>query len=162
MTWLCWLANYFTNPSSHVSIILYFRTKIYNLHTHTHTYIYIYIYIYGEVVDFSECISRIKLRGKVDKSNSYNKHYIGETQRNLGKIFFEHKKSFKVNALFSNILDLKHTFNLSQSTLIKPIHCKKSCRLVESSKTNHIKQLPGSTRFHPILHTLREMKTISE
>ena len=30
------------------------------------------------------------------------------------------------NALFSHMLDLKHTFNFSQTTLIKPIHSKKT------------------------------------
>ena len=41
------------------------------------------------------------------------------------------------------MLDLKHTFNFFQANLIKPIHCKKSHRLLEStiiSKTKHIKQ----------------------
>ena len=49
------------------------------------------------------------------------------------------------------MLDLKHTFNFSQATLIKPIHCKKICRLLEStvfSKIKHIKQRP---RFFQIL-----------
>ena len=50
------------------------------------------------------------------------------------------------NILFSHKLEFKHTFNFFQATLTKPIHCKKSHRLLESvviSKTNHIKQRPG-------------------
>ena len=55
-----------------------------------------------------------------------NKHYIGETQRNLEKIIYEHKRSIKTNddrnAFFPHMLELKHNFNFSQATLIKPIH----------------------------------------
>ena len=34
--------------------------------------VYIYIYIYIEMVDFGESDKMIKIRGKVDKSNTYN------------------------------------------------------------------------------------------
>ena len=57
------------------------------------------------------------------------------------------------NALFSHMLELKHTFKFPQATLIKPIHCKKSQRLLESvviSKTNHIKNVQA---FIKSLHT---------
>ena len=50
------------------------------------------------------------------------------------------------NAFFSHTLDLKHTFNFSQVTLIKLIHCKKSSRLLGSAIISHskyiIKQCP--------------------
>ena len=52
------------------------------------------------------------------------------------------------------MLDLKHTFDFSQVTLIKPIDCKKSRRLFESaaiSKTKHIKQRPGFYQISPYL-----------
>ena len=72
---------------------------------------------------------------------------MGETQRNLEKRIYENKRSIKLNddrnALFSHVLDLKHTYKFSQAALIKAIYCKKSCRLLESafiSKTKHIKQ----------------------
>ena len=49
------------------------------------------------------------------------------------KSFYEHKRSIKRNddrnALFSHMLELKHTFKFSQATLIKHIHRKKSCKL---------------------------------
>ena len=79
-----------------------------------------------------------------------NKHYICETQRNLEKSIYEHKRSIKQNndrnAFYSLMLDIKHTFNISQATLLKPIYCEKSRRLLESAvifKTNHIKQRKG-------------------
>ena len=47
---------------------------------------------------------------------------------NLEKRIYEHKWSNKtnddLNALFSHMLELKHTFNFSQAALIKPIHTK--------------------------------------
>ena len=46
------------------------------------------------------------------------------------------------NALFSHMLDLKHTFNFSQATLVKPIHCIQQESAV-NSQCNHIKQRPG-------------------
>ena len=52
------------------------------------------------------------------------------------------------------MLDLKHTFIFSLATLIKPIHRKKSRRLLESAvffKTKHIKQHPGFFQFSPYL-----------
>ena len=75
-----------------------------------------------------------------------NKHYIGETQHNLEKRIYQHKQiktNDNRNVLFSRMLELKHTFDFSQATRIKPIHCKTSPRLQKSavtSKTNHIKQ----------------------
>ena len=79
-----------------------------------------------------------------------NKHNIGETQRNLEKRIHGYKWSIKINddwnALSFQVLELKQTFNFSQAVLIKPIHCKKSQRLLESmdiSKTNHVEQHPG-------------------
>ena len=87
-----------------------------------------------------------------------NKLYISETQRNLEKRIYEHKRSIKTNddrnALYSHMLELKHTFIFSQATLIKPIHYKKSQRLLESaviSKINHIKQRPGFPQISPYL-----------
>ena len=52
------------------------------------------------------------------------------------------------------MIDLKHTFNFSQATLIKLIHCKKFRRLlkyVAISKTNYIKQCPGFYQISPYL-----------
>ena len=73
-------------------------------------------------------------------------------------MIYEYKQSIKTNdnqnALFSHMLELKHTFNFSQATLIKPIQCKKYQRLLESaviSKTNHIKQRPGFYQISPYL-----------
>ena len=46
---------------------------------------------------------------------------------------------------FPLMLEIKHTFNFSQATLNKPIHCKKSHKLLESAiifKTNHMRQRP--------------------
>ena len=67
-----------------------------------------------------------------------NKHYIYKTQYNLEKRIYEHKRSIKTNdhqnALFSHMLEFQHTFNFSQATLIKPIHCKNSQRVLESPK----------------------------
>ena len=87
-----------------------------------------------------------------------NKHYIGKTQRNQEKIIYEHKWSIKTNddwnTLFSHMLELKHAFNFSQATLIKPIHFKKSQRLLESvviSKTNYIKEHLGFYQISPYL-----------
>ena len=78
------------------------------------------------------------------------KHYIGENQRSLEKRIYKHKRLIKTNDdrndFFSHMLELKLTFNFSQATLLKPIHCKKSCRLLESaviSKTKHIIQRTG-------------------
>ena len=56
--------------------------------------------------------------------------------------------------LFSHMLELKHTFNFPHTTLIKPMHYKKSRRRLESaviSKTNHIKQHPGFYQISPCL-----------
>ena len=62
-----------------------------------------------------------------------NKHYIGESQHNLEKRIYEHKRSIKTNgdrnAPFFHILELKHAFNFPQTILIKPIHCKTFRRL---------------------------------
>ena len=73
-----------------------------------------------------------------------------KTQRNLKIRIYAHKWSIKTNddrnTLFSHMVELKHTFNFSKATLIKPIHWKTPWRLLESaviSKTNHIKQRPG-------------------
>ena len=52
------------------------------------------------------------------------------------------------------MLDLKHSFDFSQTTLNKPIYCEKSRRLLESvviSKTNHIKQRPDFNQISPYL-----------
>ena len=66
-----------------------------------------------------------------------NKHDIGETQRNLEKTIYEHKRLIKTNAdqitLFSYMLELKHTLGFSQATVIKPILCKTSRRILESA-----------------------------
>ena len=90
-----------------------------------------------------------------------DKHYMGKTHHNLEKRIYKHKWSIKLNdywnALFSHMLDLKHIFNFSQVTLIKPIHCKKSLWRLEStviSKTKHIKQWSSFYRFHPTWQTL--------
>ena len=84
-----------------------------------------------------------------------NKHYINETQRNLEKrIWTQMINQNKWLKLFSSTLELKYTFNFSQATLIKPIHCKKSQRLLESaviSETNHIKQCSGFYQILPYL-----------
>ena len=42
---------------------------------------------------------------------------------------------------FPHMLDFKDTFNFSQATLIKPIHCKKSNRLLESTIISHSKHI---------------------
>ena len=91
-------------------------------------------------------------------SKDCNRYYIGKTQCNLEKRIYEHKWSIKTNdnrnALFSHMLELKHTFNFSQTTLIKPIPSKTSWRLLEFaviSKTNHIKQHPGFYQILPHL-----------
>ena len=64
-----------------------------------------------------------------------NKNYFGKTQRNRKKRIYEHKWSIKTNddenTLFSHMLELKHTFDFSKATLIKPIHWKTSWRLQE-------------------------------
>ena len=87
-----------------------------------------------------------------------DEHYIGETQRSLEKRIYKHKWLIEYNddwnALFSHILALKHTSNVSKATLIKPIHCKKSCWLLESiiiSISNHIPQRPGFYQTSPYL-----------
>ena len=52
------------------------------------------------------------------------------------------------------MLELKHTFSFSQTSLIKPIHCKKSHRLLEFeviSKTNHRRQRQGFYQMSPYL-----------
>ena len=45
---------------------------------------------------------------------------MGETQRNLDKRLSEHKQSIKLNddwnAVFSHMLNLKHTFYFSRAT----------------------------------------------
>ena len=47
----------------------------------------------------------------------------------FSKRIYEHKRSIKLNddrnAPFSYVLNLKNTFNFSQTTLTKPLHCKK-------------------------------------
>ena len=45
------------------------------------------------------------------------------------------------------MLELKHTFDFSQVTLMKPIHCKTFQRLLESA----VKQRPGSYQISPHL-----------
>ena len=49
-------------------------------------------------------------------------------KRNLEKRFYEHKQSIKLNDgrndRLTYILDLSHTFQISQATLMKHIHCK--------------------------------------
>ena len=97
-----------------------------------------------------------------------SKYHIGETQRNLEKRIYEHKQSIKTNddsnTFVSHMLELKQTFNFSRATLIKPIHCKKSRRLLESaviSKTNHIKKfqkLQVFTRPHQNCRTTYKTK----
>ena len=82
------------------------------------------------------------------------------------KRIYEQKRSIKTNddrnALFSHMLEFKHTFNFPQAIQIKPIHSKNSWRLLESaaiSKTNHIKQRPGFYQISPYLakhHTKRK------
>ena len=60
------------------------------------------------------------------------------------------------------MLELKNTFDFSQGTLIKPIHCKTSRRLLEFaviSKTNHIKNVQGFTKSHYTLRTSYWTKT---
>ena len=55
----------------------------------------------------------------------------------------DQSKQITIKTLFS---PTQTHVQFSQTTLIKPIHCKKSRRLIEStiiSKTNHIKQHPG-------------------
>ena len=51
------------------------------------------------------------------------------------------------------MLDFKHTFDLSQATLIKRLHCKKSRRLLESAIISHskriIKQRSGFDQISP-------------
>ena len=81
------------------------------------------------------------------------------------KRIYEHKRSIKThddrNALFSYMLDLKHTFNFSQITLIKFIHYKKCRSLLESaviSKTNHLKQWPRLYKISPYLLKCRKLK----
>ena len=52
---------------------------------------------------------------------------------------------------FLNPTGCEHTFDFSQASLIKPTHCKKSRRLLESqviSQFKHIKLQPG---FYQIL-----------
>ena len=53
------------------------------------------------------------------------------------------------------MLDFKHTFNFSQATLIKPILCRNSCHLFESTiilHSNHtIKQHLGFFHISPCL-----------
>ena len=95
----------------------------------------------------------------------WDKHYIGETQRNLAKRMYEHKWSIELNddqnALFSHMLDLKYTFNFFQDTFIEPIHCKKnpdSKNLLSFPKLNTLKTNLVSSRFHPFQQTLFYMK----
>ena len=80
-------------------------------------------------------------------------HRWNQTQ--LRKKIYEHNRSIKTNddrnALFS---ELKHIFNFSEATLIKPIPCKKSRWLLESaviSKANYIWQHPGFYQILPYL-----------
>ena len=87
-----------------------------------------------------------------------DKHYIDETQRNLEKKIYEHKRSIKLNddrnALFSHMLDLKHTFHFSQDTFIKPIHCQKTPqtnRISSHFPKKHIKHRPGFYKISPHL-----------
>ena len=79
-----------------------------------------------------------------------NKHYIGETQRNLKKRIHKPKRSIKTNDdrndLFSHMLVLKHIFDFSQTTQIKPIHCKTPRRLLESAVISN-KTYKTTTRF---------------
>ena len=52
------------------------------------------------------------------------------------------------------MLDLKHTFNFSRATLITPIHCKTSRRLLKPaiiSQSKHIKQRAGFYQIPPYL-----------
>ena len=83
---------------------------------------------------------------------------FGEAQRKLEKKIYEQKRLMKTNddrnALFSHMLDLNNIFNFFQATLIKPIHCKKSCRLLESaviSKTNLRRHRRGFCQISPYL-----------
>ena len=68
--------------------------------------------------------------------------------------------------LFSHMLDLARTLNFSQATLIKPIHNKKSHRLLEIAVIFKMKCIssssPGFIRFLPTWQTLCYMKTISK
>ena len=55
---------------------------------------------------------------------------------------------------FSSMLNLKHNFNFSQATLIKPIHGKNSHRLLEFaviSMSNHIPQRIECHQISPYL-----------
>ena len=67
------------------------------------------------------------MKGPEDKGQGMN--WEGNCKF-LEKGIYEHKRSIKLNddrnALFSHMLDLKDTFNFSQATLIKTLHCKKS------------------------------------
>ena len=98
-----------------------------------------------------------------------NKHYISETQCNLEKRIYEHKWSIKANdnqnALFFHMLELKHTFDFSQATLIRPIHYKTSRRLLESaviSKTNHKNNIQVFTKSYHTWRTSYWTKTKSK
>ena len=59
-----------------------------------------------------------------------NKHYIGETLRNIEKKIYKHKRSIKtnddLNSLFSPMLEHKCTFSFSQATRIKTYIAKYS------------------------------------
>ena len=113
--------------------------------------------------------SQSSLNGPTTKWNShtgmysilcldYNKHYICETQRDLEKRIYEHKRYIKTNDdrnnLFFQMIVLKRRLSFPQVILIKPMHCKKSQRLLESavmSKTKYIKQRLGSYHISPYL-----------
>ena len=87
--------------------------------------------------------------------NDWGKHYIGETQHNLHKMIYEHRRSIKSNddqnAFFSDMFIFKDISNFLQVILIKPIYCRNSLCLFESAIIPHskhtIKQNPG---FFPI------------
>ena len=48
------------------------------------------------------------------------------------------------------MLDFKHTFNFPQATLIKPIYCKNSSRLLESAVISQSKDIKQWATFYQI------------
>ena len=95
------------------------------------------------------------LRGKMIRKGKKKRILKSMVAQSEKRIYGHKRKSNdNQNALFSHMLELKHTFNFSQATLIKPINCKKSRTLLESvviSKTNHIKWHPGFNQMSPYM-----------
>ena len=90
-----------------------------------------------------------------------DKYYIGETQCNLVKMIYKHKRSIKLNydrkALFSHMSYLKYAFNFFLATLIKPIHCKKKISsaviICSHLQVYTLNNGLASTWFHPTWQT---------